>query len=83
MRSVSLIADLEEVIFQYVTAVADVRLSYNIHDVEVVYREDGEFDIVYVESAETEVIIGLATVFADFSLNVEIFDVNSPIIDET
>lgn len=77
MRSISLRDDVEQVILQYVRALPDVFMDYDISRVELVtYNEDGSIysaDIVFVESDETEIVLGELSLGTDLFLEISIY----------
>lgn len=83
MRTVNLQQDIEQVLIECVISMPDVFLSYEIDAVDVVYHRDGYWDVVYVESEETEVVIGKIELLGDFDAKIDIFDVSLPILDIT
>jgi hypothetical protein len=78
MRIVSLRDDVEQVILQYVRAIPDIFTVYDISRVELVgYDGDrglvAEYDIVFVESDETEIVLGDVQLGTDLMLEVDIY----------
>jgi hypothetical protein len=78
MRTISLKQDIEQVVLQYVRAIPEVFSAYDIAKVELVVQNnyDGlvfDADIVFVESDETELVIGDLTLGTDLSLDIEIY----------
>lgn len=78
MRVISIRDDIEQVIRELVIAIPEVYLDYDVDFVELVERdEDGQMyvaDIVFVESEETELVIGQALLGTDLILDVDIFE---------
>lgn len=78
MRIVSLRDDLEQAILQYVRAIPEIYLEFDINSVELLSYDDdrgfvAQYDIVFVESDETEIVLGDAQVGTDLILEVDIY----------
>jgi hypothetical protein len=78
MRIISIRDDLEQAVLQYVRAIPDVFMTYDIASVELVAYDDdrgfvAQYDIVFVESDDTELVIGDAQVGTDLILEVDIY----------
>ena len=77
MRNISIREDIEVVILEMVKAIPEVFLDYDVKSIELVpYHEDGllgSWDIVFVESDESELVIGEATLGSDLFVEFEIF----------
>ena len=78
MRIISIRDDLEQAVLQYVRAIPDVFMAYDIASVELVAYDDdrglvAQYDIVFVESDDTELVIGDAQVGTDLILEVDIY----------
>lgn len=87
MRSISLRDDVEQVILQYVRALPDVFMDYDISRVELVTYNEAEAydedrhqqasiysaDIVFVESDETEIVLGELSLGTDLFLEISIY----------
>lgn len=75
LRSISIRDDVEQVVLQYARAIPEIFTEYDINSVQLVERhEDGlvfAADIVFVESEETEVVLG------EISLGTDLFLVTS------
>jgi len=79
MRSISIRDDIENVLRQFAIAIPEVFLNYDIDRVELQiddYDRPTVFDIVFVESDETELVIGEIVLRDDFSASFEIFEAN-------
>lgn len=78
MRILSIRDDVEQVILQYVRAIPDIFTVYDIARVELVeYDEDrgfiAQYDIVYVEDDDTELVIGDVQLGTDLILEADIY----------
>lgn len=77
MRIISIRDDVEQAVLQYVRAIPEIFMDYDISRVELVeYHEDGmvgSWDIVFVESDDYEVIIGEAVLGSDLFVEIDIF----------
>lgn len=78
MRIISLRDDLEQAVLQYVRAIPEVYMEFDIAKVELVGYDDDrgfvvQYDIVFVESDETEIVLGDAQVGTDLILEVDIY----------
>ena len=84
MRAISIRDDVEQVALQYVRALPDVFTEYDINSVELVeYDAEGVVfaaDIVFVESDETEIVLGDAQVGTDLILEVDIYSSKNDLI---
>ena len=76
MRTISIQSDIEQVLLQYARAIPEVFTSYDIANVEIQRDplDEGMWDIVFVESAETEVWIGEIGLNEDFEATFNIFE---------
>ena len=76
MRTISIRDDIEQVIRELVIAIPEVYLDYPTEGVALVERHvDGEvYDIVFVESEETELVLGEARLGTDLVVDIEIFE---------
>ena len=76
MRTISIQSDIEQVLLQYARAIPEVFTSYDIANVEIQRDplDGGMWDIVFVESAETEVWIGEIALNEDFEATFNIFE---------
>ena len=86
MRSISIRDDVEQVALQYVRALPDIFTQYDIDKVELVeYHEDGivfAADIVFVESDDTELVLGDLEVGTDLMLDVDIYSEEELTLDQ-
>lgn len=77
MRIISLRDDLEQIVLQYVRAIPEIYMDYDVDSVELVeYHEDGQVysaDIVFVESDDVELVLGDISVGTDLILEVDIY----------
>jgi hypothetical protein len=76
MRTISIKQEIEQVVLQYVRAIPEVFSTYDIAKVELVVQNNYDglvYDIVFVESDETELVIGDLTLGTDLSLDIEIY----------
>lgn len=78
MRIISLRDDLEQVVLQFVRAIPEIFMDYDIARVELVQyvHEDGlvfNADIVFVESDDTEIVLGDVQVGTDLMLEIDIY----------
>ncbi len=77
MRTISIRDDVEQTILQYVRALPDIFTSYDISKVELVESHDDGLvyaaDIVFVESDETEVVLGDIEVGTDLFMSIELY----------
>ena len=76
MRTISIKEDIEEVLLQYARAIPEVFTSYDIANVEIqLSPEDIDtWDIIFVESDETEVLLGEIVLNADLTASFDIFE---------
>lgn len=77
MRTFNLLEDIESVLYQLAIAIPDVFLNYDVNRVELVVDDVDRptvWDIVFVESEETELVIGEIVLSEDFTATFEIFD---------
>lgn len=76
MRIISIRDDVEQAVLQYVRAIPEIFMDYDISSVELVeYHEDGlvfAADVVFVED---EIVIGDVQVGTDLMLEVDIYSV--------
>ena len=76
MRATNIREDIEAVLFQLAIAIPDVFLNYDVNRVELVVDDVDRptaWDIVFVESEETELVIGEIVLLEDFTASFEIF----------
>ena len=76
MRTISIKSDIENVLLQYARAIPEVFTSYDIANVEIqLSPEDIDtWDIIFVESDETEVLLGEIVLNADLTATFDIFE---------
>lgn len=76
MRTISIQSDISSILLQYARAIPEVFTSYDIANVEIQRDplDEGMWDIVFVESAETEVWIGEIALNEDFEATFNIFE---------
>ena len=77
MRATNIREDIEAVLFQLAIAIPDVFLNYDVNRVELVVDDvdrPAVWDIVFVESEETELVIGEIVLLEDFTATFDIFD---------
>lgn len=76
MRIISIRDDVEQAVLQYVRAIPEIFLNYDV--IELVENHvDGlvfAADIVFVESEDYEVVLGEVRVGTDLMLEVDIFE---------
>ena len=84
MRNISIRDDVEQVVLQYVRAIPEIFMDYNIDRVELVeYHEDGlvySADIVFVESDDYEVVLGDICVGTDLIVDIDIYSDENELI---
>lgn len=78
MRIISIRDDVEQAVLQYVRAIPEIFMDYDISRVELVgYDSDrglvAEYDIVFVESDDYEIVLGDVQVGTDLMLEVDIY----------
>lgn len=78
MRIISVRDDLEQAVLQYVRAIPEVFLDYDITKVELVGYDDdrglvAQYDIVFVESDDYEVVLGDVQVGTDLIAEIDIY----------
>lgn len=77
MRSISILDNILVVLQQLAVAIPEVYLNYDVTCVELHaddYDRPTVFDIVFVESEETELVIGEIVLLEDFTAKFEIFE---------
>ena len=85
MRSINILDDIITVLYQSAIAIPEIFLNYDVSMVELQVDDEDRptvFDIVYVESDETEIVLGEIVLMEDFTAKFDIFDDESGIIDE-
>ena len=86
MRKINILDDIVEVLYRSAIAIPEIFLEYDVNRVELQVDDEDRptvFDIVFVESDETEVLLGEITLLEDFTAYVELFDEDDGIIDES
>ena len=76
MRAINIREDIEAVLFQSAIAIPDVFLNYDVNKVELIVDDEDRpavWDIVFVESEETELVIGEIVLLEDFTATFDIF----------
>lgn len=77
MRTISIRDDIEQVIRELVIAIPEVYLEYDVNLIELQVDDEDRpttWEIVFVESEETELVIGEATLYEDYVLETIIYD---------
>jgi hypothetical protein len=86
MRKIFILDDIEAVLYQSAIAIPDIFLAYDVNKIEL-HVDDVDrptvWEIVFVESDDSEVVIGEITLMEDFSAYFDLFDDNEGIIDES
>jgi hypothetical protein len=86
MRKINILDDIVEVLYQSAIAIPEVFLTYDVTKIELVVDDEDRptvFEIVFVESADSEIVIGEITLMEDFTAYFELFDEDEGIIDES
>lgn len=75
MRTFDLMDDLEVIMTQYVRAIPEIFMDFDIASVQLVRTDDfGFYDIVSVQDDETEIVVGEVILASDdLIMQVEIF----------
>lgn len=84
MRKISILDDIVEILYQTATAIPDIFLLHDVNKVELQVDDEDRptvFDIVFVESDKTEIVLGEITLMEDFTAYFDIFDADKPIVD--
>lgn len=84
MRNINLLDDIVEILYQSAIAIPEIFLLHDVNRVELQVDDEDRptvFDIVFVESADTEILLGQITLMEDFTANFDIFDADKPIVD--
>lgn len=82
MRTISLLHDIRSALYDLAITIPEIYLDFDVEQIELQYRDDDQtWDIVFVESEDTEIFLG--TVFLDEDLNA-VFDTYSEenLVDE-
>ena len=76
MRTISIQSDIEQVLLQYARAIPEIFTSYDIANVEIQRSPEDTniWDITFVESDETEILLGEIVLSGDFKATFEIFE---------
>jgi len=77
MRSINILDDIQAVLLQSAIAIPEVFLNYDVTCVELQVDDVDRptvFDIVLVESDETELVIGEIVLSEDFTATFDIFE---------
>lgn len=77
IRSINITQDIEQILRQLVIAIPEVFLSYDLASIELSVDDEDRptvWDIVVVESDETELVIGEVTLMEDYTAFIEIFE---------
>jgi len=86
MRKINILDDIVEVLYRSAIAIPEVFLTYDVTKIELVVDDEDRptvFEIVFVESADSEIVIGEITLMEDFTAYFELFDEDEGIIDES
>lgn len=76
MRVINILDDIESVLLQLAIAIPEVFLNYDVAKIELQVDDvdrPAVWDIVFVESDETEVVLGEIVLLEDFTAKFEIF----------
>ena len=77
MRSMNILDEVIRSLYEYAVAIPEVFMHYDVSKVELQvddYDRPTVFDIVFVESEETELVIGEIVLSEDFTATFDIFD---------
>jgi hypothetical protein len=77
MRSINITQDIEQVLRELVLAVPEVFLSYDLELIELQVDDESRptvWEIVVVESEDTELLIGEVLLMEDFTAYIDIFE---------
>ncbi len=76
MRTISIKSDITSILLHYARAIPEVFTSYDIANVEIVKNPEDTnvWDIIFVESDETEVLLGEIVLYGDFEATFDIFE---------
>jgi hypothetical protein len=81
----NILEDIEVVLFQSAIAIPEIFLNYDVSKIEL-HVDDVDrpavWEIVFVESEDSEVVLGEITLYEDFTAKFDIFDDETGIIDE-
>ena len=84
MRNINLLDDIVEILYQSAIAIPEIFLLHDVSKVELQVDDEDRptvFDIVYVESADTQILLGQITLLEDFTASFDIYDADKPIVD--
>jgi hypothetical protein len=85
MRNMNILEDIEVVLFQSAIAIPEIFLNYDVSKIELHVDDEDRpavWEIVFVESQDSEVVLGEITLYEDFTAKFDIFDDEAGIIDE-
>ena len=85
MRTINILEDIVEVLYQSAIAIPEIFLSYDVAKIELCVDDEDRptvFEIVFVESEESEIVLGEITLLEDFTATFDIFDADAPIEEE-
>jgi hypothetical protein len=77
MRSINITQDIEEVLRQLVIAIPEVFLDYDVDLIELQVDDEDRptvWEIVFVESEDTELVLGEVVLMENFEAVIEIFE---------
>ena len=77
MRAINILEDIEVVLRQLAIAIPDIFLNYDVDFVQLVVDDVDRptaWDIVFVESDETELVLGEVVLLEDFTASFDIFE---------
>ena len=77
MRSINITQDIEQVLRELVIAIPDVFLDYDVNLIELQVDDDDRptcWEIVFIESEETELVIGEVVLLENFEAVIMIFE---------
>jgi hypothetical protein len=77
MRSINITQDIEEVLRQLVIAIPEVFLDYDVDLIELQVDDEDRptvWEIVFVESEDTELVLGEVVLLENFEAEIMIFD---------
>ena len=86
MRNINILDDIVEVLYQSAIAIPDIFLMYDVNKIELHVDDEDRptvWEIVFVESADSEVVIGEITLMEDFTAIFDLYDADEGIIDES
>jgi hypothetical protein len=85
MRSIYILEDIQAVLLQSAIAIPEIFLNYDVAKIELHVDDEDRpavWEIVFVESEDSEVVLGEITLYEDFTAKFDIFDDEAGIIDE-